>query len=185
MSRVGNKPVEIPKGVTIDILENTLGFLVNVKGSKGVLSRQFRPEIKINHEGTQITTERKSNLKYIHQLHGTTRAHIANMVKGVTEGFRKVLVLTGTGYKAKVEGAKITFNLGFSHPIILDVPNGIKIATPKDNRVEVEGFDKELLGAFAHKMRMLRDPDPYKAKGVAYEGEIIRRKAGKAMTKGA
>jgi len=185
MSRIGNKPIELPKGVTVDIQDTVLGQKVTVKGPKGTLERTFRPEIKINLEGNILTTTRSSNLKSVHQLHGTTRAHLNNMVVGVTDGFKKVLLISGVGFKAKAEGNKITFNLGFSHDIKLDVPEGIKIATPKDNRVEVEGFDKELLGAFAQKIRMLRDPDPYKAKGVSYEGEVIRRKAGKAMTKGA
>ncbi len=185
MSRVGNKIIEIPKGVTVDVTDTGVGFQVTVKGPRGTLNRTFRPEIKVNLNGGTITLERFSNLKYIHQLHGTTRAHINNMILGVTQGFKKVLTISGTGYKAKAEANKITFNLGYSHPIVLEVPEGLKVVTPKDNRVELEGYDKETLGLFAQKIKKLRLPDPYKAKGVAYEGEVIRRKAGKAMTKGA
>jgi large subunit ribosomal protein L6 len=185
MSRIGNKPIVIPAGVTLDIELVGAVQRVKVKGPKGELSRDFRNEIKINIEANIITTTRSSNVKFVHQLHGTTRAHLNNMVTGVTDGFKKTLLLTGVGFKAKTDGVQITFNIGYSHPVILQVPQGLKTVTPKDNRVEVEGIDKELLGLFCQKIRMLRDPDPYKAKGITYEGEVIKRKAGKAMGKGA
>ena len=187
MSRVGKKPIEIAKGVdvTIDKLAGP-GYRVSVKGPKGQLVRVFpHDKIKLTMEGGIITVERLSNLKSAQQLHGTVRAHINNMVTGVSTGFKKLLLLTGVGYRAVLQGNKITFTLGYSHPIEVQIPSELKVATPKDNRVEVEGYDKELLGAFCHKLRYLRDPNPYSAKGVSYDGEIIRRKPGKAMAKGA
>lgn len=187
MSRVGKKPITIAKGVdvTIDKLVGP-GYRVSVKGPKGQLVREFpHDKIKLTMEAGIITVERISNLKSAQQLHGTVRAHINNMVTGVSVGFKKTLLLTGVGYRAAAAGSKITFNLGYSHPIEVQVPADLKAVTPKENKVEVEGFDKELLGAFCHKLRYLRDPNPYSAKGVSYEGEVIRRKPGKTMTKGA
>lgn len=187
MSRVGKKPITIAKGVdvTVDKLAGP-GYKVTVKGPKGQLSREFpHDKIKVTMDAGTITVERLSNLKSAQQLHGTVRAHINNMVTGVSTGFKKLLLLTGVGYRAVAQGDKITFTLGYSHPIEVKVPSELKAVTPKENRVEVEGYDKELLGAFCHKLRYLRDPNPYSAKGVSYDGEIIRRKPGKTMTKGA
>lgn len=187
MSRVGKKPITIAKGVdvTIDKLVGP-GYKVSVKGPKGQLVRAFpHDKIKLTMEAGIITVERISNLKFAQQLHGTVRAHINNMITGVSVGFKKTLLLTGIGYRAAAVGSKITFSLGYSHPIEVQIPNDLKVVTPKDNKIEVEGYDKELLGAFCHKLRYLRDPNPYSAKGVSYEGEVIRRKPGKTMTKGA
>lgn len=167
----------------VTISDTPLGQKVTVKGKLGTLERIFKPSIKISMDEGIISVERSSELKSVQQLHGTTRAHIANMVEGVSNGFKKVLLITGVGYKAKAEGKKLTLNVGYSHPVEMAVPEGLTCATPKDNRIEIEGFNKETLGAFARDIRQHRTPDPYKAKGIRYDNEIVRRKAGKAMSK--
>ncbi len=184
MSRVGRKPIEIPKGVEVKITDSSLGQKVTVKGKRGTLERLFRPSITIELEDGIVNVTRSSELKHIKQLHGTTRAHIANMVEGVSNGFKKVLMITGVGYKANVQGKMISLSLGYSHPIEVKIPDDIKCETPKDNRIEIEGANKESVGAFARDIRQYRTPDPYKAKGVRYKDEIIRRKSGKSMVAG-
>jgi len=181
MSRIGRKPVDIPKGVTVKIEpDNT----VIVKGPKGELKRTFHPDLKITVSDNQVKVERPSDEPFYRALHGTTRALINNMVTGVTQGFSKRLIINEKTYKGEVKGETITFSLGFSHPVVVNIPKGIEVTIEKQ-LVVVSGIDKELVGQFAQKIRHLRKVDPYKAKGIIYEGEKIRRKAGKSLSAGA
>ncbi len=180
MSRIGKQPVVIPKNVTVKIDE---GNLVTVKGPKGELKRAFHPQINITLNNDTIVVKRPSDEPFYRAIHGTTRALINNMVQGVVSGFSKKLQLNEKTYKAEVKGKKVTFSLGYSHPIVLDIPEGLTVAL--DNRIiTVSGIDKELVGAFAKKIRHLRKVDPYKAKGIIYVGEKIIRKAGKTIAAG-
>jgi large subunit ribosomal protein L6 len=179
MSRIGKKPVSIPPGVTVDVSDHS----VRVKGPKGVLEKKFPPAIQIALEKGAVVVNRPNDDKESKALHGLTRALIANMVKGVTEGFSKTLELSGVGYKAQVQGNKLILNVGYTHPVIFETPAGISVSTD-GVKITVSGIDKEAVGAFAAQIRATRNPDPYKAKGVKYEGEVIRRKAGKALGKG-
>ncbi|MDY3983248.1 MAG: 50S ribosomal protein L6 [Veillonellaceae bacterium] len=180
MSRVGRMPIEIPAGVTVTYDNHHM----TVKGPNGELSRSLHPEINIAVEGNVITVSRPSDDKNHRSLHGLTRALIANMVKGVTEGFSKTLEINGVGYRAAKKGEKLVLTLGFSHPVEMDAPEGIKIDVPAANQIVVSGADKEVVGAVAANIRKWRQPEPYKGKGIRYQGEFVRRKAGKAGAKG-
>ncbi|NIA10761.1 MAG: 50S ribosomal protein L6 [Nitrospiraceae bacterium] len=181
MSRIGKKPIQVPAGVTVTIdKDNT----VTVKGPNGELNRKFRSEIAIEMNDNIINVKRSSDKPFYRALHGTTGALISNMVLGVTQGFSKKLVINEKTYKGEVKGNKVQFSLGFSHPVIVDIPKGIKVTIEKQI-VSVSGIDKELVGQFAQKVRHLRKVDPYKAKGIIYAGEKIRRKAGKTIAAGA
>ena len=180
MSRVGRMPIEIPAGVTVSQKENTL----TVKGAKGELTRTFHPEINIAVEENVITVTRPSDGKEHRSLHGLTRALVANMVTGVHEGFTKTLEINGVGYRAAKQGNKLALTLGFSHPVEMEAPAGITIDVPAPNKIVVTGADKEVVGAVAADIRKWRKPEPYKGKGIRYEGEVVRRKAGKAGAKG-
>lgn len=180
MSRVGRMPIEIPAGVTVSQNENTL----TVKGAKGELTRTFHPDINIAVEENLITVTRPSDGKEHRSLHGLTRALVANMVTGVHEGFTKTLEINGVGYRAAKQGNKLALTLGFSHPVEMEAPAGITIDVPAPNRIVVSGADKEVVGAVAADIRKWRKPEPYKGKGIRYEGEVVRRKAGKAGAKG-
>ena len=180
MSRVGRMPIEIPAGVTVTQNENTL----TVKGAKGELTRTFHPDINIAVEENVITVTRPSDGKEHRSLHGLTRALVANMVTGVHEGFTKTLEINGVGYRAAKQGNKLALTLGFSHPVEMEAPAGIKIDVPAPNKIVVSGADKEVVGAVAADIRKWRKPEPYKGKGIRYEGEVVRRKAGKAGAKG-
>lgn len=180
MSRVGRMPIEIPAGVTVSQNENTL----TVKGAKGELTRTFHPDINIAVEENVITVTRPSDGKEHRSLHGLTRALVANMVTGVHEGFTKTLEITGVGYRAAKQGDKLALTLGFSHPVEMEAPAGITIDVPAPNKIVVSGADKEVVGAVAADIRKWRKPEPYKGKGIRYEGEVVRRKAGKAGAKG-
>ena len=180
MSRVGRMPIEIPTGVTISQNENTL----TVKGAKGELTRTFHPDINIAVEENVITVTRPSDGKEHRSLHGLTRALVANMVTGVHEGFTKTLEINGVGYRAAKQGNKLALTLGFSHPVEMEAPAGITIDVPAPNKIVVTGADKEVVGAVAADIRKWRKPEPYKGKGIRYEGEVVRRKAGKAGAKG-
>jgi len=180
MSRVGRMPIEIPAGVTVSQNENTL----TVKGAKGELTRTFHPDINIAVEENVITVTRPSDGKEHRSLHGLTRALVANMVTGVHEGFTKTLEITGVGYRAAKQGNKLALTLGFSHPVEMEAPAGITIDVPAPNKIVVSGADKEVVGAVAADIRKWRKPEPYKGKGIRYEGEVVRRKAGKAGAKG-
>ena len=180
MSRVGRMPIEIPAGVTVSQNENTL----TVKGAKCELTRTFHPDINIAVEENVITVTRPSDGKEHRSLHGLTRALVANMVTGVHEGFTKTLEITGVGYRAAKQGNKLALTLGFSHPVEMEAPAGITIDVPAPNKIVVSGADKEVVGAVAADIRKWRKPEPYKGKGIRYEGEVVRRKAGKAGAKG-
>lgn len=175
MSRIGKKPIEIPAGVTVTLDKNT----VTVKGPKGELVRSFSPEISIQVEDNTITITRPSDVKEVRALHGTTRAVLANMVEGVSKGFEKGLELVGVGYRASKQGAKLVLNVGYSHPVEIEPEKGLEIEVPANTKVIVKGFDKERVGALAANIRGVRPPEPYKGKGIRYEGEVVRRKEGK------
>ena len=181
MSRIGRAPIEIPAGVTV-----TLGDAnkVTVKGPKGELSRELHKDMKITVEGSVITVERPSDDKLHRSLHGLTRSLIHNMVLGVTEGFSKKLEINGVGYRAAKQGKNLNLSLGFSHPVVVEPPTGISFDAPSATQIIVSGIDKEAVGAMAAKIRSYREPEPYKGKGIKYEGEHIRRKVGKAGAKG-
>ena len=175
MSRIGLKPIEIPEGVEVKFDNNN----VTVKGPKGELSRTLSAEMKINMEDNIITVERPSDHKEHRGLHGTTRSLISNMVEGVSKGFEKSLEIIGVGYRAQKQGDKVVINAGYSHPVELDKIDGIEIEVPKNTQLTVKGIDKELVGAVASNIRAIRPPEPYKGKGIRYEGEYVRQKEGK------
>lgn len=181
MSRIGRAPIVIPAGVTVTLEE---GNLVKVKGPKGELSRTLHPEMKITVEDNTVKVERPSEDKKHKSLHGLTRTLIHNMVVGVTETFSKTLEISGVGYRAVRQGNNLNLSLGFSHPCIIEPPKGITLDAPAANQIIVSGIDKELVGEMAAKIRSLREPEPYKGKGIRYAGEKIRRKVGKAGAKG-
>lgn len=179
MSRIGRKPIQVPNGVNVNLDNNT----ITVKGPKGTLSRELHKDMKITVEGDVITVERPSENKLHRSLHGTTRTVVANMVNGVTEGFAKSLELVGVGYRASKSGEKLVLNVGYSHPVEFVPEKGIEFEVPAQNKVTIRGIDKELVGATAAKVRAVREPEPYKGKGIKYEGERIIRKEGKAGKK--
>ncbi|HWP81976.1 MAG TPA: 50S ribosomal protein L6 [Bacteroidota bacterium] len=176
MSRIGRKPIVIPKGVTVTC---TQGRVV-VKGSRGELSANVHPAIDVQIKDSEIQLSRNSEEKPVKALHGLWRALIQNMIRGVSEGFSKKLEIVGVGYRAEMKGKKLQLQLGYSHPIVFGPPEGIKIEAPTQTNIVVSGPDKQLVGLVAAKIRSLRPPEPYKGKGIKYEGEYIRRKAGKA-----
>lgn len=175
MSRIGRKPITIPAGVEI----SNDGNLYTVKGPKGQLTRELSSEIKVNVEGTEVTFERPNDLPQIRALHGTTRANLNNMVIGVSEGFSIKLELIGVGYRVQASGKGLTLSLGFSHPIEVEAVEGITFKVEGNNKIIVEGIDKQLVGQVAANIRAKRPPEPYKGKGVKYAHETIRRKEGK------
>lgn len=175
MSRVGKKPVEIPSDVTVTVDGNN----VTVKGPKGELSRSFNPDIEIKVEENVINVSRPSDAKEHRALHGTTRALLSNMVEGVSKGFERTLELIGVGYRAQKQGTKLVLNVGYSHPVEIEPETGIEIEVPSNTRVIVKGTNKERVGALAANIRDVRPPEPYKGKGIRYEGEFVRRKEGK------
>ena len=181
MSRIGRAPIEIPVGVTVNIDEENL---VHVKGPKGELSRKIRPEMKISVEGNVLTVTRPSDNKLHRSLHGLSRTLINNMVVGVTTGFTKNLEINGVGYRAAKQGKNLNLSLGYSHPVIVEPPEGITFDVPTPTSIVVHGINKETVGAIAAKIRGYREPEPYKGKGIKYAGEHIRRKEGKAGAKG-
>jgi large subunit ribosomal protein L6 len=176
MSRIGRLPITVPSGVDVTID----GREVTVKGPKGSLSRSLHPDITVSREDGTIVVTRPTEQKTHKQLHGLTRTLVNNMVVGVTDGYRKGLEITGVGYRAALNGRKLTLNLGYSHQIEIDPPEGITFEVENPTRLAVVGIDKELVGQIAAKVRSTRKPEPYKGKGVRYAGEYIRRKAGKA-----
>jgi large subunit ribosomal protein L6 len=176
MSRIGRLAIPIPAGVSVELTGNH----VAVKGPKGELERDLAPELRIVKEDGVLRVERPDDQKKSRELHGLTRTLLANMVIGVTEGFRKPLEITGVGYRAQMVGKKLQLNLGYSHPIEIDPPAGISFDVETPIKLAVVGIDKELVGHIAARIRASRKPEPYKGKGVRYAGEQIRRKAGKA-----
>jgi len=176
VSRIGKLPISIPSGINVELN----GSKVIVKGSSGVLERSFSPLINIKKEGEQIIVTRDSDEKNVRALHGTTRAVIQNMVTGIHTGFTKVLEIQGVGYKAELNGTGLVVNVGFSHPVNVEAPEGIVFDVTEKNRIiTIKGANKEVVGQVAADIRKIRPPEPYKGKGIRYQGERVRRKAGK------
>ena len=180
MSRIGNKLITIPAGVTVEVAD---GNEVTVKGPKGTLTRTFSTMMDIQVADGVVTVKRPNDAKHTKQLHGTTRALLNNMVVGVSEGYVKELELVGIGFRAAVKGNKLTMQVGYSHASELDIPEGITVTCGSATDVKVEGIDKQLVGEFAADIRAVRKPEPYKGKGIRYKGEHIRRKEGKTAGK--
>ncbi|MCG7410620.1 50S ribosomal protein L6 [Paenibacillus sp. ACRRX] len=179
MSRIGRKPIDVPGGVTVT-LDNSV---ITVKGPKGTLSRELHKDMQVSVEENVINVVRPSDNKLHRSLHGTTRSVISNMVNGVTEGYSKTLELVGVGYRANKAGDKLVLNVGYSHPVEITPEAGIEFDVPAQTKIIVKGIDKERVGAYAAKIRSVREPEPYKGKGIKYEGERILRKEGKAGKK--
>ncbi len=175
MSRIGNQPIELPQGVEV----NVSGDRVRVKGPKGELERQVRPEVNVKVEDGQVLVTRSSETKQHRAFHGLTRALVANMVEGVSTGFRKALEIVGVGYRADKRGNDLVLIVGYSHDVTYPEPEGISITTPTQTTIVVEGIDKQKVGQVAAELRAVRPPEPYKGKGIRYQGEQVRRKAGK------
>lgn len=175
MSRIGKKPIEIPNGVTVTNENNH----ITVKGPKGELSRSFHADMQFNIEDNTITVVRPTESKEHRSLHGTSRSVLSNMVEGVSKGFEKSLELVGVGYRAAKQGKKLVLTVGYSHPVEFDPEQGLEVEVPANNKVVVKGIDKERVGALAANIRGVRPPEPYKGKGIRYEGEYVRRKEGK------
>ena len=176
MSRIGKKSIPLPKGVTVTVEGN----VVKVKGPKGELQRTVHPELKIALENNELTVTRPSEETRHKALHGLTRTLVANMVEGTSTGFRKTLELVGVGYKAEARPYGLQLALGYSHPIEYKAPKGIKLTAPVPTQILIDGADKEMVGQVAAEIRSFRKPEPYKGNGIKYQGEQIRRKAGKA-----
>ena len=179
MSRIGKMPIAVPAGVTVDVAENNK---VTVKGPKGTLERVLPAVLTIKVEDGQVVVERPNDEKQTKALHGLTRSLLNNMVIGVSEGYKKVLEINGVGYRAQKQGKTLTLSLGFSHPVIMEDPEGIETKVV-DNKIEVEGIDKEKVGQYAAVIRDKKRPEPYKGKGIKYIDETIRRKVGKTGKK--
>ena len=180
MSRIGKMPIAIPAGVTVDVAENNK---VTVKGPKGTLERLMAPEMEIKVEGAEVTVSRPNDLKRNKSLHGLTRTLINNMVVGVTNGYEKKLEVNGVGYRAAKQGKKLVLNLGYSHPVEMEDPEGVETVVEGTNIIFVKGIDKEKIGQYAAEIRDKRRPEPYKGKGIKYADEHIRRKVGKTGKK--
>lgn len=179
MSRVGKQPITVPSGVSVDYSEP----VITVKGSKATLTREIHPKVVLKIEDNVITIAPVDESREARALWGLTRSLVNNMVVGVSEGFTKVLEVIGVGYRAEAEGQVLNLALGFSHPVNFPLPDGITASVDKQNRITLQGADKELLGLTAARIRALRKPEPYKGKGVKYADEVIQRKAGKAGAK--
>ena len=179
MSRIGRMPIAIPAGVTVEVAENNK---VTVKGPKGTLERVLPEEMEIKMEGAEIVVTRPNDLKRMKSLHGLTRTLINNMVVGVTNGYEKKLEVNGVGYKVSKAGNKLTLNLGYSHPVEMEDPEGLE-SVVEGNTITVKGIDKEKVGQYAAEIRSKREPEPYKGKGIKYVDEVIRRKVGKTGKK--
>lgn len=180
MSRIGRAPIAIPEGVKVEVIGN----VVSVKGPKGELSREIHKDMIIEMENGEVLVKRPSEDKLHKSLHGLSRSLIANMVIGVTKGFQKNLEIAGVGYRAAKQGNKLVLTLGYSHPVEVEQPAGLDIQVPAPTKIIVSGINKEHVGALAAKIRGFREPEPYKGKGIKYEGEVIRRKVGKTGAKG-
>lgn len=176
MSRIGNKVILVPAGVTVNV--NEANHVV-VNGPKGQLEQKFNDVLDIKVEGNEIKISRPNNDIFTRKIHGTTRALLFNMVKGVSEGFKKELEIRGVGYRAQLQGSKLVLQLGFSHNIELEIPQGITLEVPKNTEINVLGIDKAAVGQFAAEIREFRKPEPYKGKGIRYVNEYVARKAGK------
>lgn len=175
MSRIGKRILVIPEGVTVNVNES----MINVSGKLGNMELNIKPGITVKVEDGKVTVERVNDTKEMRALHGTTNANISNMLEGVSTGFKKELEINGVGYKFGVAGNTLTINAGYSHPVKMTAPNGIKLDSPSANELTITGFDKQQVGEFAAKVREVRGPEPYKGKGIKYKDEFIRRKEGK------
>jgi len=180
MSRIGRKPITVPAGVEVKID----GTVVTVKGPKGTLTQTFHPNMKIELNGAELTVVRPDDEKQNRSLHGLTRTLLANMIEGVTNGFKKELEVNGVGYRVQKQGKQVIMNLGYSHQVIVEEIEGITLDVPDPNHIVVNGADKQLVGQIASEIREKRPPEPYKGKGIKYATEVIRRKEGKAGGKG-
>ena len=179
MSRIGLKPIAIPAGVDFSVSGNT----VTVKGPNGTLTLDKHPNITVSVDGSEVNVSRPDDNKENRSLHGLTRSLIANMVEGVTNGFKKVLEVNGVGYRVQLQGSNLVMNLGFSHQVIMTPPEGVKVECPSATQIIISGADKQAVGQFAAQVREKRPPEPYKGKGIKYAEEHIRRKEGKAGKK--
>ena len=179
MSKVGKLPVAIPAGVTVTVANNVM----TVKGPKGELKQPFSSNIKIDVQSNEVVLSTLNDTKQAGADHGLYRSLLNNMVKGVSEGFTKTLVITGVGYRAEVKGKELVMNLGYSSDYIVVIPNGVTVAATPDGKVTITGIDKQLVGEFSSQIRKLRKPEPYKGKGIRYDNEVIRRKVGKTGVK--
>jgi large subunit ribosomal protein L6 len=177
MSRIGRKPITVPNGVELTLGD---GNAITVKGPKGTLSHAFHPDLMITRENGTLTVDRPNDDRLYRSLHGLSRTLLNNMVVGVTEGFTKALDISGVGYRASMDGKTLVLTVGYSHPVRVQPVDGISFAVEGTNRIIVSGFDKQVVGQEAARIRMVRPPEPYKGKGIRYDGERIRRKAGKA-----
>ena len=175
MSRIGNRELNIPEGVTVTVDNN----VVTVTGSKGTLTFEYKNDVNVEVKEGKVIVTRKNDLKTSKQLHGTTNSIIKNMIDGVSNGFKKELEINGVGYKFTVQGNKLVINAGYSHSVNIDVPSGLKLETPSATELTISGIDKQLVGEFAANVRKDRGPEPYKGKGIKYKDEHIRRKEGK------
>ena len=175
MSRIGKKPIAVPKGVTVTVT----GDAVEVKGPKGTLSQRVPPGIKFEVKGAELLASLERPDPQLGKFHGLARSLMANAVTGVTDGFKRELDIVGVGYRAELKGKQAIFALGYSHPIVFDIPNGIDIAIDKQTHITVTGIDRQLVGQVAANIRLMRKPDPYKQKGVRYMGEVLKKKVGK------
>lgn len=180
MSRIGNQIINVPTGVEITIDDNNH---VVVKGPKGTLEYTYDADMTIEFNDGQLSVKRPTEQKRHKQLHGTTRALLANMVVGVTEGYKIDLEIVGLGYRAALQGNKLTLNIGYSHPVEFDVVDGVTLEVPKPTEISISGIDKQIVGEFAANIRATRAPEPYKGKGIRYKGEQVRRKEGKKAGK--
>jgi large subunit ribosomal protein L6 len=179
MSRIGKKPIAIPKGVKVDVQNGA----VDVQGPKGKLRQAFPAGIAFEVNGDHLQARTLQDDPELGKFHGLARSLVANALRGVTEGFRKDLDIVGVGYRAEVKGKQVHFALGYSHPVVFDIPQGIDVAIDKQTHVTVTGIDRQLVGQVAANIRSLRKPDPYKQKGVRYTGEVLKKKAGKTGAK--
>ena len=180
MSRIGRKPVVVPASVKISLVDKT----IRVEGPKGTLAYPFRPEMTVRYDdgGREIVVERQDDERLSRALHGLTRSLIANMVKGVSEGFVKKLEIQGVGYQAQIKKANtIVLQVGYANQVIMEAPEGVTVVTPDPTHITISGADKQKVGQFAAEIRKVRPPEPYKGKGIRYEGEVVRRKSGKAF----
>lgn len=179
MSRIGKKPIAIPKGVKVDVQPG----VVEVRGPKGTLRQPLPPDISFEMEGDELHARTLREDPQLGKFHGLARSLVANAVQGVTEGFKRELDIVGVGYRAELKGSQVHFALGYSHPIVFDVPSGIDVSVDKLTHITVVGIDRQQVGQVAANIRRLRKPDPYKQKGVRYTGEVLKKKAGKTGAK--
>jgi large subunit ribosomal protein L6 len=179
MSRIGKRPIPIPDKVTITLE----GQKVSVKGPKGQLSLSLVPEVSIEQEDSTLLVKRRNESRLARQRHGLSRTLVANMVEGVSQGFQKRLEIQGVGYRAQIQGKNLSLSVGYSHPVVIEPPDGIQLAVENNTNVMVSGIDKEIVGNIAASIRAVRPPEPYKGKGIRYSGEVVRRKVGKAGKK--